>query len=243
MNQKYVTTISSNKRFFQTEQKEKISPFETNINQRAVLTGQNLDSCQQLFDFISNKKFSLKTVFDHRGAKAFLNGKDKAMERIELNESIEENKIKTKKEKKNKKIKHRKSQCLLDKKKHKEIIIKEKYNKKRKISQKQKSKSTKCLLAENKLTAIKDKFKYFELEALLWEPSSPKKRHKEKKPIIEVKIKSNKDVNKYNFDKLMNLNDSKLYINKDNSNCNIFSSRENDSVLQTLIYELDVNKN
>ena len=47
-----------------------------------------------MLDFISDKKkLCLKSHFDHKGAKRFLNGKDEAMKKIELNENIEENEI------------------------------------------------------------------------------------------------------------------------------------------------------
>jgi len=62
---------------------------------------QKLDINQKLLDFISDKsKIVLKSCFDHKGSKKFLEGKSEAMKKIELNESIlDKNKSKKKKEK------------------------------------------------------------------------------------------------------------------------------------------------
>jgi len=62
---------------------------------------QKLDINQKLLDFISDKsKIVLKSCFDHKGSKKFLEGKSEAMKKIELNESIlDKNKNKSKKEK------------------------------------------------------------------------------------------------------------------------------------------------
>lgn len=98
---------SSKKYYLQTEQaRNKISFFKLNLNDKYNLTIQELNNQQKLLDFISDKnKLSLKSYFDQGGSKAFLNGKDDAMRKIELNENIEEKQINKKlTKKKNKKI-------------------------------------------------------------------------------------------------------------------------------------------
>ena len=98
---------SSKKYYLQTEQaRNKIALFKLNLNDKYNLTIQELNNQQKLLDFISDKKkLSLKSYFDQGGSKAFLNGKDEAMRKIELNENIEEKQINKKlTKKKNKKI-------------------------------------------------------------------------------------------------------------------------------------------
>ena len=89
------------KQYF-TESKEidASSPFEINLGKRYLLTAQDCNNKQKLLDFISDKKkITLKSVFDHKGTKAFLNEKNEAMKRIELDENIESiKKIKEKRE-------------------------------------------------------------------------------------------------------------------------------------------------
>ena len=54
-----------------------------------LITQQKLNINQKLLDFISDKsKIVLKSCFDYKGSKQFLEGKSEAMEKIELNESI-----------------------------------------------------------------------------------------------------------------------------------------------------------
>ena len=94
--------------------------FDINIKERIVITAQDIDNKQKLYDFISGgkNKLSLKTLFDHKGTKEFLRGKNEAMKKIELNESIEEsNKIKSKEinRKRISKLKSNKSQKMLTK--------------------------------------------------------------------------------------------------------------------------------
>ncbi len=138
MNQKYdkYSKYSSNNYILKTEQKGRnIAPFEQNVGDRLILSVQDFNNRQKLIDFISDKKkLSLKSYFDHRGTKAFLNGKDEAMKRIELNENIEEN-IKSKKSHKNiKKLNHRKSADFsIDFNNLNEMVIKEESIKKRKV--------------------------------------------------------------------------------------------------------------
>lgn len=63
------------------------------------LNTQNIN--QKLLDFISDKsKIVLKSCFDYKGSKQFLEGKSEAMKKIELNESIlDENQNKKEKKK------------------------------------------------------------------------------------------------------------------------------------------------
>ena len=108
INQK--TNCKSRKQSFklyilQTEQptNNTCSFFDINMKERNLLTAQNIDNKQRLLDFISDKnKLSLKSYFDHKGTKEFLNGKNEAMKKIELNENIDnEECCKSKTEKKN----------------------------------------------------------------------------------------------------------------------------------------------
>lgn len=63
------------------------------------LNTQNIN--QKLLDFISDKsKIVLKSCFDHKGSKQFLEGKSEAMKKIELNEFILDEKQNKKKKKK-----------------------------------------------------------------------------------------------------------------------------------------------
>ena len=64
-------------------------------------TQQKFSINQKLLDFISDKsKIMLKSCFDYKGSKQFLEGKSEAMKKIELNESIlDENQNKNKKKK------------------------------------------------------------------------------------------------------------------------------------------------
>jgi hypothetical protein len=66
-----------------------------------LVTQQKFNTNQKLFDFISDKsKIVLKSCFDYKGSKQFLEGKSEAMKKIELNESIlGENQNKSKKKK------------------------------------------------------------------------------------------------------------------------------------------------
>ena len=64
--------------------------FDNNFEDNYIKTLQESENKQKLFDFISDKKkFSLKSNFDQKGTKSFLNGKDIAMQKIELNDEIE----------------------------------------------------------------------------------------------------------------------------------------------------------
>ena len=63
---------------------------DNNNNQQYCLTNQLQSNKQKLLDFISDKnKLILKTYFDRKGAKEFLLKKNKALERIELDTTIE----------------------------------------------------------------------------------------------------------------------------------------------------------
>jgi hypothetical protein len=66
-----------------------------------LVTQQKFNTNQKLFDFISDKsKIVLKSCFDYKGSKQFLEGKSEAMKKIELNESIlDENQNKNKNKK------------------------------------------------------------------------------------------------------------------------------------------------
>ena len=71
-------------------EKNKITEMDSNNNHKNCFFNKMLTNKQKLIDFISDKnKLILKTKFDHKGTKEFLQKKNKALERIELNSSIE----------------------------------------------------------------------------------------------------------------------------------------------------------
>ena len=154
-----------------TEEKtrNKLSSLDFNSNNRFILTKDDLNK-QKLFDFISDKKkLSINSYFDHIGAKKFLNGKEEAMKKIELNEILEEEE-QIKKNKRKKSLKKR-----WNKMKSTEYLVNKKYNEnndinndesiiKIKKSKKKKSKSSKYVnnIMNNKLKNLKDKFNDFD---------------------------------------------------------------------------------
>lgn len=88
------STKNYSKSIFRTEygnsEKNQISEMDNNNNQQYCLTNQLQSNKQKLLDFISDKnKLILKTYFDRKGAKEFLLKKNKALERIELDTTIE----------------------------------------------------------------------------------------------------------------------------------------------------------
>ena len=236
-NQKYDEKLNLSKKvILQTEQKERNLPipYGLNLKERHLLTSQDIDNKQKLFDFISDKqKLTLKSFFDHRGTKAFLNGKDKAMKRIELDDNIEEyiNKKRT-----NKKNKKKKESCdFIINNNYNEFIIKEDTIKKKRKSKNQKSISTNNLInfAGKKLTKINENFNDFEFGKLLWEPHSPKNKHKRRTLIEKKKTKKKNKKYKINIDKSINsisTIDSKLF--KDN--------KDDDPIIKDILYELNV---
>ena len=229
------------KEFLQTMPKERniSSPLEINVKEKHLLTAQDLDNRKKLLDFISDKKkLCLKSVFDHKGTKSFLSEKEVAMKRIELNENLEGINLNEIEDKSIKKERHRRSaDYLLD---NNDIIIKHESIKKKKINKKHKSITTK--IYGTKLNNIKDKFKDFELEQLLWEPKSPVNRKRKK-------LKENKNANN-NLINLMKLDKSIISIetidsknsNKecDNSKNNV--NRDDDPLIREILNELNVNK-
>ncbi len=129
--------INYSKIIFQTEygnsEMNHISSMNNNSHQYC-LTNQLQSNKQKLLDFISDKnKLILKTYFDHKGAKEFLIKKNEALERIELNSSIEDEDIeknkrgskhknKIRKESTHKSPKHRKNMKSLNKENTKESL-------------------------------------------------------------------------------------------------------------------------
>ena len=246
MNQKYdkYSKYSSNNYILKTEQKGRnIAPFEQNVGDRLILSVQDFNNRQKLIDFISDKKkLSLKSYFDHRGTKAFLNGKDEAMKRIELNENIEEN-IKSKKSHKNiKKLNHRKSADFsIDFNNLNEMAIKEESIKKKK-SKKPKSILTKLYNKDykNKLDEIKEKFEDFELEKLLWQPQSPTNKRKRRK-LIENKKTKNIKLNNNKYNTIATLDSKLLNSIKEKESVKSLLSKDDD-IIKDILYELDSNK-
>ena len=256
-NKKYNTKSEMKSSIMLTEQSKKVekkkSFFELNLNEKQALKEYDLDNQQKLFYFISDKnKFCLKSHFDHKGTKAFLIGKNEAMKKIELNENIEENRIKSSKiDKENKKkLSKMKSEGFATKnlKSNKNSIITEtsKNNKKKKRN----SKSYKFLTNCGKKQLINLKlFNNFDLEgqSKLESPISIHKHNKKKKS-VRNKIKNEKEENieKKNNDKsiisIVRV-DSKLFNNKkDNYSYERLLSKDDIQIFQNILYELDVNK-
>ena len=88
-----MNSSNNSKLIFQTErntEKNKISEMDNSNNHQNCFFNKMLTNKQKLIEFISDKnKLILKTKFDHKGSKEFLQKKNKALERIELNSSIE----------------------------------------------------------------------------------------------------------------------------------------------------------
>ena len=230
--------LSFKKAFLQTESKERNapSPFENNVKEKHFLTEKDLDNRKKLLDFISDKKkLSLKSAFDHKGTKSFLSEKEVAMKRIELNENIEIINLNEIEDKSIKKERHRRSaDYLLDN--NNDIIIKQESIKKKK-HKKHKSISTKIF--GNKLDNIKDKFKDFELEQLLWEPKSPTNKRKNKR-LREKKKTKNNFINLINLDK--SINSIETIDCKNNNNKENDKTKDDDPIIKEILNELDVNK-
>ena len=88
-----MNSSNNSKLIFQTErntEKNKITEMDSNNNHKNCFFNKMLTNKQKLIEFISDKnKLILKTKFDHKGSKEFLQKKNKALERIELDSSIE----------------------------------------------------------------------------------------------------------------------------------------------------------
>ena len=165
------------------------SSFELNIHEKHVLTTHGRDNKQKLFDFISDKnKFCFKSHFDHKGTKAFLNGKEEAMKKIELDENIEENKIKSaiieNKNKIKKKMVKMKSEefVLKNKKSNKDLLNTEVSNKKKKKMRNSKSNKFLTNFGKNQLINLKDIFNDINLDEIpTSETNIPKIKPKKRK--------------------------------------------------------------
>lgn len=230
------------------------SSFELNINEKHLLTTNDRDNKQKLFDFISDKnKFRFKSHFDHKGTKAFLNGKEEAMKKIELNENIEENQIKLEKiDKKNKKRMVRmKSEgfVLKNEKLNKSPISTEISNKKKKKMRSSKSNKFLTNCGKNQLINLKEIFNDFDLEELpKLETNSPiNKPHKKRKTIKDKneKVKKEKKEKKNNDKSIISIAtvDSKLFNNKiEYDNYKRLATKDDIPIFENILFELDVNK-
>ena len=232
--------------FLLTEQKKRtrLSSFETNVKERLVMTAQDLDTKQKLFDFISDKnKLSLKTNFDHKGTKKFLCEKNEAMKKIELNEEIEDDTSDEKKDSPSNEKSHKKNvKFNIEGHKSSKIIIKEKA-----INKKGNSLSTKNL--NNKLNKINENNNmpgFDEISKLpQWEPKTPVNSHKKNRKSLSKKKTHKKNKNEIiNIDKSINsiiTVDSKLFDDKkDFEHYKHLIIKDDDiSVLEGIINELD----
>ena len=232
---------------------KKLSSFEPNLGEKQLLTLNDLNNRQKLLFFISDKhKFYFKSHFDQKGTKAFLNGKEEAMKKIELNEYIKDDNHKTDKLVKNyMKLKKVKSDILDLKKLNKNSTDKYESIKKKKKRNKNKSNQFLINLGDNKIiTLIKD-YDNFNLDELpKWKPHNPDNHKKRRKLINDEKnienYKSNHSKKKNNIDKSINsitTVDSKLFNNKmEYDNFKTFITKDDVTILEDILYELDINK-
>ena len=264
INQK--TNCKSRKQSFklyilQTEQptNNTCSFFDINMKERNLLTAQNIDNKQRLLDFISDKnKLSLKSYFDHKGTKEFLNGKNEAMKKIELNENIDnEECCKSKTEKKTKKsmskkniVKQKTVGFNLKNNSYKKSVSKRDSSKKNNLKKKHNSISAKYLSNYNdkNMNTLKEKFDNYGLEERSNNndgvPHSPAHSRRKKRNSIKRKIK--KKTKNINIDKSINsINtvNSKLFNNeKEYENFKHLLTKDDVPILEDILYELDVNK-
>lgn len=227
------------------------SSFELDMNEKNILTTQDLDNKQKLFDFISDKnKFCLKSNFDQKGTKLFLNGKDEAMQKIELNENIEDNWIKsTKKVSKNKRkmMKMKSEGFIIKNKKTNKKSIHTEISKKNKKKIKN-SKSIKFLstYGKNQLVNLKHLLDDFDLEGPskrenLCSINKPNKKRKSLKEKNEKKKKEKKENDK-SIISIVTV-DSKLFNDKiDYYNFRHLFTKTDISIFEKILYEMDVNK-
>lgn len=242
----------------QTEQpiNNTCSFFDINMKDRNLLTAQNIDNKQRLLEFISDKnKLSLKSYFDHKGTKEFLNGKNEAMKKIELNENIDnEECYKSKIEKKVKKsmskkkiLKQKSVGFNLKNISYKKIVSKRDSSKNKK---KHNSISAKYLSNYNdkNINTLKEKFDNYGLEERSNNndgmPHSPAHSRRKKRNSLKRKIKKkNKNIN---IDKSINsisTVNSKLFNNeKEYENFKHLVTKDDVPILKDILYELDVNK-
>lgn len=231
------------------KRRQRISSFDVNIKDRMTMTVQDIDNKQKLYDFISSSKnkLSLKTHFDQKGTKEFLHGKNEAMKKIELNESIEEKNNIFSKQTKRKSVsnlKNNKSQKMLN---NLESININNIKKRKKNSL-----STKNLekLYKNKLSVVNQQHIIIGNEdgmsAPKWELHSPIICHKKnKKSLPKKKNKSQKK--NANADKSINsimTVDSKLFNDKKDYEHykHHFLNKDDASFLEVIINELDLNE-
>lgn len=237
----------------QTEKKyKKLSSLEPHLNEKQVLTLNNLNNRQKLIFFISDKhKFYFKSYFDQKGTKAFLNSKEEAMKKIELDEYIKDDNHKSDKLVKNhRKLKKMRSDILDLKKLNKNSTIKDESIKKKKKRNKNKSTKLFSNLGENKIIELKKEFDNLD-ELLKWEPHSPNNRKKRRKLINDDKnynkVKQSKHLKKnINIDKSLNsivTVDSKLFNSKmEYDKYKHFITKGDKTIFEDILYELDVNK-
>ena len=104
--------------FITEESKNNINQIEEDYQKHKYLFSHQISNNEQmLLDFISDKKkLHLISWFDQKGAKDFLSTKNEAMEKIDLNEIIDEEKLFN--EEKNKKIKNEEKKKKLKLKKN-----------------------------------------------------------------------------------------------------------------------------
>ena len=224
------------------------SSIEENINERYILTTQE-NTKQRLLDFISvKKKFFFNSFFDHKGTKEFLNSKNEAMKEIELNDNMDNNKIKRKSLKKIKKYEKRKSAgyVLVKEKKFKNAEIKEESLKKKKGAYKGSASSKFCSnmnFGDYRIeTSVGNNL---DEEEKKWEPYTPQKTHKKKRKSSakEKDEKNNNKKEKINEDKsIISITtvDSKLFNNnKEYNNFKHLLTKDDEPIFKDILYELD----
>lgn len=232
------------------KRRQRISSFDVNIKERIIMTAQDIDNKQKLYDFISGgkNKLSLKTHFDQKGTKEFLHGKNEAMKKIELNESIEENnKIQTKE------IKRKTASKLRSHKSQKMLTKLDSINLNNIKKRKKNSLSTKNInvLYKNKLSSINQQKILIGIEDEIppptnWETNTPINHHKKSRKSLSKKKNKSRKKN-VNVDKSINsimTVDSKLFNDKKDYEHykQNFLNKDDTSFIELIIKELDLNE-
>ena len=217
----------------ETRDKTKMSSFEIS-NERQEITTPDLNNRKKLILFISDKnKIFFKSYFDHKGTKKFLNDKEEAMKKIEINENIENVKYKSDKLVQNNiKIKKMKSVGIALKKNK---LAKEESIKKKK--KRNKNKSTKFLsgVAENKTIKMKKQFGEFEIDEFpKWESLTPDIGKKGRKLLNDEKTNDKINDKNENNNEKKEKNNAKNEKHKKGKNLNLKNKTNIDKSLNSI---------
>lgn len=252
MKKKYNSSKHSSIKFIlQTKKERKVSNVECNLNDKYLLTTPEISNHQKLLNFISDKKkLTLKSYFDHRGTKAFLNGKNEAMKKISLNESLEEDTIneKTTKKKHKKFQKMRSVAFLKTKNNNGNLIINSEFTKEIQKERKKNFSTAKPISnsRKNKKNSLDEISNGCNLDnSMENEQNSPLIKTKKEKPksILKNRLakKKEQNINK-SINSILTV-DSTLFNNKkDYNNYKRLPTKEDIPIIEDILNELGVNK-